>query len=54
MPDAFLLAGVLGVFIIGYVFGWSAGRSSGKVDALETIHDVDVQDQTDGRGDEDA
>lgn len=37
-----LFAAFVIVAILAYVFGYSHGRSSGKVAAIERLHDVDL------------
>lgn len=43
MPDwGIVLLALAVVFVLAYVPGFAAGRSSGKVDAIEQLHDVDL------------
>jgi len=35
MSSAFLLAGLIVTFFIGYIFGFGAGKASGKIEVLE-------------------
>lgn len=42
MVDLVLVALFGLVWVVAYIFGWTAGRSSGKVDALESAHDIDL------------
>lgn len=37
--------------LVAWVFGWAAGRASGKVHAIEAVHDINLSESG---GDEDA
>ena len=49
MADFAIIGAFMLVFTAGYVFGWAAGRSSGKVEAIEATHGIDLDQGGDER-----